>query len=144
MSIQHKVLSVLSSRDATSSAPSGASAGVEVQGLAIGNGNIPDHVSCLVLSSAGSGTMSCSVKLFGYVADAAIADWFPLGVGSVDANRGLLNSGDSIGESEADKIRFSEAVNYIGHFDRVYAQVTAIAGSSTAISVFLVSESVTD
>jgi len=143
VSIQHKIIELLSSRDATNAAPSGASVGVEVQGLTIG-GNIPDHCSCLVLSSGGSGTMSCSIKLFGYVADSSIADWFPLGVASADSDRGLLNQGNSIGESEANKIRFSEQLNYIGHFDRVYAQVTALGGSSTAISVYLVSEAAID
>ena len=144
MSIQHKVLTVLSGATSTNSAPSGGSAGVEVQALDIGNGNIPDQVSCIVKSTAGSGTMSCSIKLYGYIADAAIADWFPLGVHQTDSSRGLLNEGNSIGESESNKIRFAEAVSYIGHFDRVYAEVTAIAGTSTAVSVFLVSESVTD
>lgn len=121
---------ILDAATATNSPPSGGSAG-----LAIPSANIwplPDAVVVLVYSTAGSATMTATIKLWGYVTAAAM--WVPLGVGA-DTTKGTLNAGAAIGETSADVLRHSEIVSGMFNFDRVYAEVVAIGGTSTAVTV---------
>ena len=130
---------LLSAATATNSAPSGGAAGVSTNSLAIG-GNIADTCTVLVYSSAGSGTMTVTVKMWGY----ANSIWCPMGSHATDASKGLLNEANAIGETSADTIAHAEPISYIGHFDRVYAELTVIGGSATAINVVIVSEKIID
>lgn len=121
---------ILDAATATNSPPSGSSAG-----LANPSANIwplPDDVVVLVYSTAGSSTMTATIKLWGYVT--AAATWVPLGVGA-DTTKGTLNAGAAIGETSSDVLRHSEIVSGLFSFDRVYAEVTAIGGTSTAVTV---------
>jgi len=138
-----KIITLLTSATATNSAPSGSSAGVSTNGLKTG-GNIPDTCSVFVKSTAGSGTMTVTIKLFGYVLDAPISgSWFVLGTGAV-ATRGILNEGAAIDEVVPNGLRHVEPLSYCGTFDRLYAEITAIGGSATAVSVFVVAEDIID
>jgi hypothetical protein len=121
---------ILEARTSNNSAPSGASAGEAVATLVTALGPLPDEVEVIVRSTAGSATMTCTVRLWGYVA----STWVPLGPGA-DATKGYLNNGAAIGETAADTIVHAERVRGLFSFDRVYAEILAIGGTSTAINV---------
>ena len=137
---QNKI-TLLTAATATNSAPSGGSAGVETNGLKVG-GNVPDTCTVLVYSSAGSGTMTATIRMWGY----SNSIWLPLGTGASGAadTKGVLNENVAIAETSADFIAHAEPLSYCGHFDRLYAEVTAIGGTSTAINVVVVCEQILD
>ena len=124
---------ILDAATATNSPPSGGSAGVSLASAAIGP-PWPTTCTLLVRSTAGSGTMTVTIRLWGYAEDAAV--WLPLGVG-LDATKGTINAGAAIGETGSDVIRHCEPIANVFHFSRLYAEVTAIGGTSTAVTVEL-------
>ncbi len=121
---------ILDARTSTNSAPSGASAGEAIPSANIWP--LPGDAVVLVYSTAGSATMTATIKLWGYVT--AAATWVPLGVGA-DTTKGTLNAGAAIGETSSDVLRHSEIVSGLFGFDRIYAEVVAIGGTSTAVTV---------
>lgn len=129
-------LSILEGATATNSAPSGASAGVALSALDnfIGALTSIPQATVQVWSTAGSGTMTVTVKLWGY----ANSRWSPLGTSATASSKGLLNGGNAIGETGTDTIDHAEPVYQISDFDRVYAEITAIGGTATAIRVAIV------
>lgn len=90
----------------------------------------------LVVSTAGSVVMDVTIRL--WVWSDVTAIWHPLGAGA-DATKGTVNDGAAMGETTADQIAHSEIVVGIKHLDRIYAEVTAINGTATAIDCFLIS-----
>lgn len=121
---------LLTAATATNSPPSGASAGVEVNSL-----KFPEDGLLVLKSTAGSGTMTVTCRAWGY--DLSLAAWFPLGTGAA-ATKGVINGGDAIGETEADTIAHGEILSGSRHLTRVYLEITAIGGTATAISAWLV------
>jgi hypothetical protein len=124
---------LLAAATATSAQPSAATDGVvKPSGV--------DRVDLFLRSTAGSGDMEVTVRLWGYQPE--FDEWFPLSIGSGagDAvNRsGWMNGGAPIEESGADEIRHYEAVENLSLFGRLYAQVVAIGGTSTAVDLDVV------
>lgn len=109
---------LLNAATATNSAPSGAAAGISTKNLA-------DDISLKVYSTAGSGTMTVTLALWGY--NETLAKWFRLG---------LLNGGSAIGETSSDAINYAEPASRIKDYQRIYLEITAIGGSSTAITAY--------
>jgi hypothetical protein len=139
-----KIITLLTARTATNGSPAGASAGASTNGLKVG-GNVPDTCSIFVKSTAGSGDMTVTIKIWGYVRDSPISgSWFPLGTGATAADRGKLNEQSAIDEVVPEGIRHVETISYVGSFDRVYAEVTDIGGDSTAVSVYVLAEDMID
>lgn len=123
---------LLTDATATNSAPSGALAGV---GLADFRGL--DTVALMVNSTAGSGTMTVTLKLWVY--SEANSTWMPAGTDATAANKGLLNGGNAIPEGpNADSITHTEIIANLRHYDRAYLEITAIGGTATAVSAYLV------
>lgn len=120
---------ILEGATATNAAPSGSSAGVAIPTALA---PLPSSTIVLVRSTAGSATMTTTIKLWGYAS--AASQWFPLGTGA-DALKGVLNGGAAIGETGANVIQHAEIVAGLFAFDRVYAEVVAIGGTSTAVNV---------
>lgn len=122
---------------AANGAPTLVTHGVELRtGLAPPEG---DHMF-LLRSTAGSGTMTVAVRLWGYYS--TLAAWSPIGTGPI-TTRGYVNAGVTLGETEADKIAFSEVLKEnvwgLRACDRIYAEITAIGGAaSTAVSAVMV------
>ncbi len=140
-------LTLVTSSTTTTSPPTSASDGkplfmgdpLQAIGEGFDSQNLEDLIA-LVFSTAGSGVMTCSVRLWGYYLPSNI--WVPWGitpVGGTDTNRGLLNNGVTIGEfaAPADLLRFAQPVGYCRHFSRAAAEIFAIAGTATAVSVVL-------
>lgn len=123
---------LLDAATATNSPPSGAAAGISTN-LLKKYGNAPAAVGLKVWSTAGSGVMTVTIRMWGY----SNATWVPIGTGA-DTTKGTINSGAAIGETTADSIVHSEVLNYPCDFQRLYAEVTAIGGTATAISAALI------
>lgn len=125
-------IELLASVTATNGAPSGGSAGLECNALRI-FGRIPSTVAIEIVSTAGSGTMTATYRLWGYGG----TNWFPLGNSATATTKGVLNSGNADGEVAADLIRHLEPVNYPAFCTRLYLEITAIGGTSTAVTGFV-------
>lgn len=77
-----------------------------------------------VKSTAGSGTMTASVNVWGYQAD--LQRWWIIQ---------QLKAGAAIGETSADKIDYSEEVAGVRHFDRIYGELAAVAGTTPSYEI---------
>jgi len=124
MAQEHYLKKLLDEVTATNSAPTAATDGVSLHNN--------DEAILMVASTAGSGTMTVTVKLWAY--STAISEWMPLGIGP---NNGVINGGNALAESSADAIAHTEPIDGLFAFDRLYAEVTAIGGTATAISCWL-------
>ena len=125
--------SLLTAATATNSAPSAATDGVSLRSADPGSSEswmAADSAMLLVYSTAGAG-QSVTIKLWGY--DGPSGGWFPLGAGT-DSGKGVINDGSAMGETSADTVRHSEYVVGLSAFSRLYAEVTAIGGTATAVS----------
>lgn len=99
-----------------------------------------DIATIFVRSTAGSATMSVTIRLWGYAVLGGVGAWYPIGpgiTGSADSTRGVLNNGQAIGEIASDKIAHSEQLYGLTQYDRIYAEIVAIGGTSTAITAWL-------
>lgn len=121
-------ITLLSAATATNSAPSGATAGVALP-------HLTDRALLFLRSTAGSGTMTVTCKLWGY--NTLQATWFPLGVHATAATKGIINGGNAIAETGTDVIGHCEEVTSLRRIDRVYLEITAIGGTATAITAVL-------
>jgi hypothetical protein len=136
------MIKLLTAATATNSPPSGATAGFSMkkgdqpgrpeQGFLVSS---LDECLLTVASTAGSGTMTCTLRLWGY--DDLTATWAPLGTSTTLSNRGVINEATALGEDVADTIRHREVVESLRHLNRVYLEIVAIAGTNTAISAWL-------
>jgi hypothetical protein len=130
-----RAIEVLASATATNSVPSGATAGLDMNLVARADNERPESVSLVIASTAGSATMTATFKLWGYCPGAA--DWVPLGPHKTATSKGLINFGNAVTEHAADALRHAETVNQIFDFSRVYLEITAIGGTSTAVTAWL-------
>lgn len=94
-----------------------------------------DFATLLAYSTAGSGTMTATIKIRGYIA--RLARWFPMGPNATDSKRGVINLATTLGENETDKIEHSELIQGLSTFSRVHAELVDIGGTATAITVEL-------
>lgn len=118
------VVELLASATATNGAPSGASAGIDANLLRVG-GQLPTSIRVGVKSTAGSGTMTVTLKLWLYAGGA----WFVAQA---------LNGGSAIAETGTDTINFSEAVSVVQGASRLYLEIAAIAGTATAVTGYAI------
>lgn len=79
-----------------------------------------------IKSTAGSGVMTVTVRVWGYSTDQAT--WYAYK---------NLNAGAAIAETGNDTINYAEACDGLGHFDRVYVEVVALAGTTPSFDCFL-------
>ncbi len=139
-----RTICVLKGRTTTNSPPTAATDGVpcypDQNDLYNCTGaNFPGRASreavLFVHNSAGSGTVTATVRLWGYLTMSG--QWYPIGAGA-DATKGTINAGVALGESGvSDKINHCEPFYLMGMFDRLYAEVTVISGTSTAVDVYV-------
>lgn len=95
---------------------------------------LTDLATLFLYSTAGSSTMTVTCRLWGY--NAKLAKWFPLGTGTA-SGKGVINAGAAIAEDIADTILHCETVTSLHRINRVYLQITAIGGTSTAVTAVL-------
>lgn len=119
-------IELLTSRTSVNGAPSG-DAGIALAAFrALFGGRIPDGLPIALKSTAGSGTMTVSARL--WIRLGSTLGWF---------TAGSLNAGSAIAETSADSIQYSEVVDDLDHADRAYIEITAIAGTGTSVGGYL-------
>lgn len=132
---------VLASATATNSPPASATAGLPMTTLIDAfSGRLPANLSFVACSTAGSATMTATFRawlMFGTLASLSNGLWAPAGAGT-DALKGVLNAGVACGETSSDAIRHCEPIELTGHASRLYVEVTAIGGTNTAVTCFVV------
>lgn len=133
MSFKDLFQRALTGATATNGAPSASTDGVPIPANC-------DRAVLLINNSAGSGgSLSVTIKVWGYSkrADDASGDgWFPLGVNATAADKGKLNEGNAIAEIAANDIRHAEELFGLLRLDRLYLEITAIAGTSNTIEAW--------
>jgi len=132
-----KSIVLLASVTATNSPPSGAAAGLAISDISNLFNFMPSEAGLLLYSTAGSGTMTCTARLWGYhpIGDGM---WFPLGTGSA-STKGTINAASTLDETAADKLRHLEPLALLGVAgSRLYLEITAIGGTSTAVTAEIV------
>lgn len=129
---ESKVVELLASATATNGAPSGASAGIETNLLRRGGAPIPDAIRVGVHSTAGSGTMTVALRLWQYSGGI----WFV--AQSIAADPATPYTAGTIPETSADSISYSEWVFGLSGASRIYLEIVAIAGTSTAVTGYAI------
>jgi hypothetical protein len=138
------VIRLLEAATATNGVPSSyAAAGVDVGAILderYGKGAWPSSCGVAVHTSAGSGTMTATIKLWGGVLGigaAAAGVYLSAGTGAA-ATSGLLNGGAAFDEHASDNINRLDVIDLPGICRKWYAEVTAIGGTGTAVTVDLI------
>jgi hypothetical protein len=121
----------LASVTAANGIPSGAAAGIDTNLLRI-KGQMPDKIRMGVKSTAGSGTMTVTLRAWGY----AGAIWFRLK--DLNASSAAPHTPVAIAETSADAIQYTEEVSGISGCSRIFLEVVAIAGTSTAVTGYAI------
>jgi hypothetical protein len=121
MPLIQSLLSLLSVATATNGPPSTADDGVRLE-----KWWASDIAQVYVQSTAGTLAMLVGVRLWGYVP--TVGEWFAFR---------SLNDAAAIAETSTDSIRYAERVSGIAPYSRIYAEVTQIGGTGTAVNIFL-------
>lgn len=125
------VVELLASAIAANGIPSGASAGIDANLLRKG-GRIPDKIRVGVKSTAGSGTMTVTLRVW----QRSGAIWFR--AKDLNASATAPSTAVAIAETSADAIQYSEEVCGLAGADRIYLEIVAIAGTSTAVTGYAI------
>lgn len=122
---------ILAAAAAANGAPTGT-AGVAMQDIRSLFGGLAKKLRLITLSTAGSGTMTATMRL-----------WIRLGAIGWVVVHAMDHAADpftavAIAETGTDTIGYSELVEGLEAADRVYVEIVAIAGTSTAVKALLV------
>lgn len=123
-------IELLASAIAANGLPS-AGAGIDCNDLRL-SGKIPDKIRVGVNSTAGSGTMTVTLRVWGR----AGGIWFRLK--DLNASSAAPHTAVAIPETSADSIKYSEIVEGVSGCDRLYLEIVAIAGTSTAVTGYAI------
>ncbi len=123
---QSYAIELLASAIAANGLPSGT-AGIDTNSLAE-FGRVPDKIRVGVNSTAGSGTMSVTLRVWGRAAGI----WFRLK--DLNASSAAPHTAVAIPETSADAIAYTEEVTGIAGCSRLYLEIVAILGTSTAVT----------
>jgi hypothetical protein len=126
--IEHTAYAVelLASAVAANGIPTGA-AGIATSALGA-YGKIPDKIRVAVASTAGSGTMTVTLRVWLRAANI----WFR--AKDLNASSAAPHTAVAIAETSADAIQYSEEVTGIACADRIFLEIVAIAGTLTAVT----------
>jgi hypothetical protein len=108
-----------------------AAAGISTNDLRL-KGKIQDKIRVGVASTAGSGTMTVTLRVWGK----AGAVWFRLK--DLNASSAAPHTAVAISETSADAIQYSEIVDGVSGCDRLYLEITVIAGTNTAVTGYAI------
>ena len=100
-------------------------------------GGVPEVMTLVVRSTAGSATMTATCRLWQYIG----AVWFPVGTGT-GSTSGVINVAVALTEAGSDVLRHTEPIYTPQHCSRLYLEITAIGGTSTAITAELIGKAV--
>ncbi len=103
-------------------------AGIPTSLLCLGGGSVPDKIRVGVRSTAGTGTMTVTLRVW----LRAAGFWFR--AKDLHASSAAPGAAVAIAETSADAIQYSEEVSGIACADRIYLEITVIAGTNTAVT----------
>lgn len=95
-------------------------------------GRVPDTIRVGVRTTAGSGTMTVTLRVW----LRAAGFWFR--AKDLNASSAAPHTAVAIPETSADAIQYSEEVSGIAGADRIYLEILVIAGSSTAVTGYAI------
>ncbi len=121
---------LLASATATNGIPT-STAGIAMSALAL-SGQVPDKIRVAVNSTAGSGTMTVTLRLW----LRAGGIWFR--ARDLNASSAAPHTAVAIPETSADAIQYSEVVDGLSGAERIYLEVVAIAGTATAVTGYAI------
>jgi hypothetical protein len=124
------VVEMLASATAANGIPT-STAGIDVNDLRKG-GKVPDKIRVGVVSTAGSGTMTVTLRVWGRVGGI----WMRMK--DLDSSSAAPQTAVAIPETSADAIQFAEEVCGVSGCSRLYLEILAIAGSSTAVTGYAI------
>jgi hypothetical protein len=127
---QSFAVELLASAVATNGIPT-AAAGISTNDLKILN-QVPNKIRVGVRTTAGSGTMTVTLRVW----LRAAGFWFR--AHDFAASSAAPQTAIAIAETSADAIQYSEEVSGIAGADRIYLEIVAIAGSSTAVTGYAI------
>ena len=125
-------IELLASANAANSPPASATAGIDLNLLHRNSGGIPDKVRVGVNSTAGSATMTVTLRVWGQ----AGGIWFRLK--DLNASSAAPHTAVAIPETGTDSIKYSEEVSGISGCSRLYLEIVAIAGTNTAVTGYVI------
>ena len=128
---QSYVVELLASATAANGIPSGASAGISVNQL-MNFGKVPDKIRVGVASTAGSGTMTVTLRVWLYAGGV----WFR--AKDLNASSTAPHTAVAIPETSTDAIQYSEEVSGVAGAGRIYLEIVAIAGTATAVTGYAI------
>lgn len=135
-----RAICLMTAQIATTAAPAGATAGVPSYPLmlpgvdtgAFFTGSAPDNSVLQVFSTAGAGTISGTFILWGFVAAGSA------GVNGPNGGSGVwLQVATITTLSGAAPVSEIQNIPYLGAYDRLYLQCSAISGTSAAFEAWL-------
>lgn len=97
----------------------------------------PSQEASIVIKGTGTGTVSGTFRLWGYVAALGGGTWVPLGTGA-DTTKGTINGGSALGEVKSDIVLHAEPLLLAGHFNRLYLEMTAVSGTTPSFEAWIV------
>lgn len=125
---------VIENGTGTTAAPTLSTDGINL--LSFQRSGVVTLSGSIVLKAAVTPASTGTVQLRVWLYFAGPGIWAPAGVGG-DATKGLLNSGNTLGETGTDEIVHSEVFEFLGHATRVYFQTT-VAGNIADLDAWLV------
>lgn len=90
-------------------------------------GRSPTECTLFISSTAGSGVMTGTFTLWGYLV--ATGKWYPIQVNAGAALAELATPGDTI--------RYTQLYTQLGHYDYLNLQLTAVGGTATAFEAWI-------
>lgn len=135
------VVRILDAETATTAVPVYATDGVDVGAILDGLYGAkawPTMCGVAVRTTAGSGTMTATIKLWaGYRISTSAGVYLAASPGAA-ATAGVLNGGAANDEHATDNINRMDVLSYPRLARKYAAQVTAIGGTATAVTVDLI------
>lgn len=125
------VVELLASATAANGIPSTGAHGIDANLLRVGS-KIPDKIRVGVKSTAGSGTMTVTLRVW----LRAGGVWYR--AKDLNASSAAPGTAVAIAETSADAIQYSEEVSGVSGADRIALEIVAIAGTSTAVTGFAI------
>ncbi len=126
------VIELLASATSANGLPTGT-AGIDCDALRpLSGAPVPDRIRVGVKSTAGSGTMTVTLRVW----LRAGGLWFR--AKDFAAASTAPQTAIAIAETSADAIQYSENVSGLTGADRIYLEIVAIAGSSTAVTGYAI------
>lgn len=121
------VIELLASTTAANGIPSLATAGINANAI-----RFKDRIRVGIRSTAGSGVMTVSARLWAYAGGA----WYVAAVLAADPS--VPQTAGTISETSADAIAWSEEVSGLSGAARLYLEIVAIAGTATAVTGYAI------